>query len=111
MEPKPAYLSVSQTAWTIDATILFIDGKSEATTVVLEHGPRKRLLLFYDFVPRTPTQSDPRRRGAASLDITSSRLDGKYWNDARMWGFLVSEGRTRKTHDSYESAAEQGDYR
>lgn len=111
MEAKPAYLCVSQTALTIDATILFADGKSEATTASLEHGRQTpRLHLFYDYVPDAPSDSDPRRQGAASADVTSSGLDGKYWNDAQTWGFLKSDGRTKKGYDSFPTAAKHRNY-
>jgi hypothetical protein len=57
-----------------------------------------------------PTVDEPRRKGAISLDISNGELSGRYWNDIGERGLLTSNGRTRKSYDTY-SAAAQGTYR
>lgn len=65
----------------------------------------KKLLLFYDFEPKNPSRTDPRRKGAVSLDIAHRELNGRYWNDAKAWGLLTSEGHTTEVFDTYRAAS------
>jgi hypothetical protein len=103
---QACYLSIRQTASKITARLLFEDGESRATAAVLARDHLgKKLLLFYDFEPTKPSPADPRRKGAVSLDIARGELNGRYWNDARAWGQLTSEGRTRSVYDTYRAAS------
>lgn len=103
---QDCYLSIRQTASKITARLLFADGESRATAAVLAQDHLgKKLLLFYDFEPKKPSSTDPRRKGAVSLDIAQRELNGKYWNDARAWGELTSDGRTGKVYDTYRAAS------
>jgi SMODS-associating 2TM, beta-strand rich effector domain len=107
---KGCYLSISQTASTIKARLLFEDGESRVTTATLgDDHLGKSLLLFYDFDPKEPSDRSPRRKGAAALKIIRGELIGSYWNDVGTWGRLTSDGRTKKLHETYDSAA-QGVY-
>jgi hypothetical protein len=103
---KGCYLSIRQTASTINARLLFEDGESRVTTATLANDHLGgSLLLFYDFEPTEPSDASPRRKGAASLKIVRGELNGNYWNDVGTWGRLTSDGRTRKPYETYGSAA------
>lgn len=106
LSKQTCYLSIRQTASKLTARLLFEDGESRATAAVLARDHiGKKLLLFYDFEPKKPSPVDPRRKGAVSLDIAQRELNGRYWNDARAWGQLTSEGRTAKVYDTYRAAS------
>lgn len=107
---KTCYLRIRQTASTVGAKLLFDDAESVATTALLtkSHGNRT-LLLFYDFNPKSPSAASPRRKGAVALALADGELEGRYWNDVGTWGTLVSEGHTKKLHESFRAAA-QGKY-
>jgi hypothetical protein len=103
---QTCYLSIRQTASAISARLLFDDGESRATAALLASDHiGKKLLLFYDFDPKNPTATDPPRKGAVSLNISQRELNGRYWNDARTWGHLTSDGHTAKLYETYSAAS------
>lgn len=105
-EEQACYLSIRQTASKITARLLFKDGVSTATAAMLARDPiGRKLLLFYDFEPKNPSLTDPRRKGAVSLNIARRELSGRYWNDARACGLLTSEGHTTEVYDTYRAAS------
>jgi hypothetical protein len=106
LEKKLCYLSIDQTASTIEANLLFADGQSTATTAVLGvDGPGKYLFLFYDYSPHKKSDDEPDRKGAAALRITANGLRGRYWNDIGIRGVLTSKARTkRKRYEDFDQA-------
>jgi hypothetical protein len=103
---RKCYLAISQTMLTIDADLFFDDGTSKVTAAMLVKERRKyQLLVFYDFEPKVATRAEPRRKGAAALDILGDGPTGKYWNDFGISGDLVATKRNSKICDSYPSAA------
>jgi hypothetical protein len=100
---KTGYLVLDQTASRVKVTTYFADGDSVSTQAILEEVDNAWTLnFFYQFF----VQKDKYYWGAARLSVTTTMLDGTYWNAEGGQGTWKSTDRVHAVHESRDAARE-----
>jgi len=109
--PRPAYLVIGQTYWSITARLLTSESQSRSLVGALSATRDQGATMQWTYVnePRLRLQADSRiHHGAVMLDVHGcppSRLTGCYWTDRDTKGELSFDGHSSRLHSDFAGAA------
>ena len=108
--PKPAYVAIDQTLFTVSLRMLSDESESDQLVGAVAKLPNGKWAIAYAYhnIPNLPLRDGSRPHfGGAVVSVLGSspdRLQGEYWNDRDAKGTFVMDARCLVVAQSYAQA-------